>query len=1135
LVDQRRAFLPLLLLGLLVPRFGLCQEVNPRAFARSSEEEAESLPVDGPLYLFLNGPIDPETLRERLDDPDFVILSGSRYERLRREGRGDAPGSAPSPLAHVVESVLVTGRTGSDPAALVVRFGVDLRVGGPSWVPLRLDGLVLRRVREDERECPVRASADKGWEVELSGSGTHRVEAEVLVPQRREAEGLTLDVPIPPAAETRLDLAFPAAIESVRIGSAPAMSLEREETSDTSRLRASVTPRERLRLSWEPPGDRGESGPPVLSAQGEIVVEVDAGTVRARSVWSVRSERGPARLIEVQIGDPQTELLGIELDDRVIPLTGHHDPNRGLVSIPLNEPLGPGQVRRLTLTTRRALEPHQPARWKLGGFPIVGAASQSGTLSVVQGPDLWVSGTPGRGLRAIDPRKELPDTLRTRPSTVLAYQFVEQPFDLELRVDPAPPVLRVEQRTALRLRADSARVVSELDYRVNRGNVPEVRVALGEGLELDSAGPDTVVSSSQTLRGEGATRVLVIRLTSRAAAEGAFRLQLNGRQPLQVPGTASVGLFRPQGVQLTRDTLAVLSTPEMAAEPPDGGFPDLFRVLPFTPPSDWSWPLGRVPAGERTLMWLSVGEGARSIPLSVCSHTRNLSQATKVLAELTRRRLDLRQRTTLQVRDGILTELDITVPEALEGSWEVEGDEITSRYRVGPTPEGGSRYRLRLAREVVDQLELRFRSTLTLDPGLPDDQPATIPIPWIGVVDGERTGLRIDLAADASIDVSAAGEDRWSPAEPDTRDPSLESPLPNRLHWTSRAADDRFPAIIARGSRPAVMPDVLVSRSLIRAAEAPDRSLMTTCWLRIDRHPGSIDLRLGPASQMVQARLSGEAIRPLQLDDPREVRFLLPREQILPLMLRLDIRLAVRDPAAGLLPFEVIGGGVVEESLWEISLPWSRALVGVPPGWSDLNRWYWDRYVWKRRPRLGSEALAQWVGLSPQRERPLETPQEAHAYLFSRIGPPAALQAGTYSRAVLVGICSGTTLALGLILLLARPPARLLWLCALAAAAVVGASVEPDTLLLVLQSSTLGLVLIVVAALTQRFVDRRRSRHGLERASSLVERAALVPTASNRNELSDPGLEGSTVVRRRASTTIDYAPVPEPSPGEGAV
>ena len=65
------------------------------------------------------------------------------------------------------------------------------------------------------------------------------------------------------------------------------------------------------------------------------------------------------------------------------------------------------------------------------------AHEQSGAIGIAQNGNLWVGGTPERGLRRIDPRTELPDLLRARPGTSLAYQFVDQPFELTLRVEPA--------------------------------------------------------------------------------------------------------------------------------------------------------------------------------------------------------------------------------------------------------------------------------------------------------------------------------------------------------------------------------------------------------------------------------------------------------------------------------------------------------------------------------------------------------------------------------------------------------------------------------------------------------------------------------------------------------------------------
>jgi hypothetical protein len=1125
--------LPALLLA-LIPAVGWGQEPNPPAFARPASELPADTAEAGPLYLFLNGPIDPESLRKRLGDPNFVILRGPEYERLRRAARDDAAVPA-APMSYVIDSVTVQGAVVADPAALTITYGLELRAGARSWIPLRLDGLVLQGVRDADRDCAVRTTPTGGWEVELRGAGDHRVAVQALVPLRPDGDDRTLGIAIPAAASTRIDLAFPPSIEQVQVGLDRPTALEPDQAVGVARLRQSVPPRDRLRLSWKPEDDRSAAGLPILSAQGEISVEVEAGTVRTHSAWLLRAERGAARSIRLRIPDPDTELVGVELGELPLAYEGMLDRGEGVLTIPLADPLLRGQVRRLALVTRHPVATDAPGLLKFGGFPIVEAASQTGVLAIVQGADVWVGASPGRGLRPIDPRRELPDALRARPSTVLAFQFVDQPFELEIRTDPAPPVVRVESRTSVQVHADTTRIATDLDYRVSQGAVGEVQVALADGMELESVGPETVVAASHTTVREEGPRVLTARLTPKATTDGVFRIQLAGRQRLARSSSVAVGLFQPIDCQFLRGTLVVLAGPEMAVEPPLNGPSSPFR--PATPGamSDASWPLAGASAVEKPQFWLSHDAPADAITLRVASRARSLTHATGILAEVSRRRVDLRQRSTIQIRNGTLARLEIAVPEAIEASWEIEGDEITSRERLGRDPSGASRYRLHLAREAVDQLELRFRAKLAIEPGIPEDSAATIRIPWIRILEGERNELRIEVAADASLDLQAQGTG-WSAASVGgTADGPSEGPLPTRLRWAAGSTDDAEPALLVRATPVAAVPGVLISRFLIRTAESQDGSLSALCWLRVDRHPGAVDLRLGPGYQIIQARLGAESIRPLQLDGPRELRLLIPREATVPLTLRIDLRRGAGGTSADAIPLGLLGDAVVAETLCEISLPWSRALVGTPVGWSDANRWYWGRYVWKRRPRLRGEDLSRWVGLTAAAESIPSPSREAHQYLFSRIGEPGGLHPSTYSRAGLVALCSGTTLVLGLVLLLARPPARLLWLTGLATALALGIAVEPDTLLLGIQSAALGVALSVVAALTQRFVDRRRGRHTAGGRSALGGPGPMVVAGSSRDLDVEGPMEGSTVIRRRASTTIDYAPAGEPAPGEGAV
>ena len=162
--------------------------------------------------------------------------------------------------------------------------------------------------------------------------------------------------------------------------------------------------------------------------------------------------------------------------------TGYHDFMRSDQEIVFGHELY-GRIADHGAKTRRSLPAAATTRVEVEGFPVVGATSQSGVLAVTQAADLWVSGDAGRGLRQIDPR-DLPDALRSRPSTVLAYAFVEQPFRLSLRVDPSPPAVQVSQAVTVAVVPGEARVTARLDYRLARGRVQEVRIGLPPGWTL---------------------------------------------------------------------------------------------------------------------------------------------------------------------------------------------------------------------------------------------------------------------------------------------------------------------------------------------------------------------------------------------------------------------------------------------------------------------------------------------------------------------------------------------------------------------------------------------------------------------------------------------------------------------------
>ena len=151
-----------------------------------------------------------------------------------------------------------------------------------------------------------------------------------------------------------------------------------------------------------------------------------------------------------------------------------------------------------------------------------------------------------------------------------------------------------------------------------------------------------------------------------------------------------------------------------------------------------------------------------------------------------------------------------------------------------------------------------------------------------------------------------------------------------------------------------------------------------------------------------------------------------------------------------------------------------------------------------------------------------------HDYLFGRPGDPAPLRPWVGSRALLIGLFSGVTLAAGLALLRRPPPGRLAIPIGAAAILSAVAAVEPNLALLSVQSSAVGLILVVLSALTGRLVDRRRPAPLFAESASWPPVAPSPSGSARRLAPGEVGSDESTVIRSRAASTAEHVRLEDP-------
>lgn len=1119
--------------------------------ASAADDPPASLP-DAPINIFLNTPADFNSLGKVLGKPDYVILRGDQYNRLMV--RPGAPGGVSAgPLTVAVGSVAVSGEVQGDLADLVIELGVKLEVEGPVWVPLRLDGQTLTRIREGEKEFEPVAGEGAGWRFELSGRGKHSVRVGLLAPVRTTPEGRRLELVLPEASSTRLSIDVPQRVSDAVAGPGEPLAREPSKGSGWTRLTGVLTPRPRVALVWKAEEAPGSQLPPLLVAQGEIAVDVDPGSFRTRSSWSIRSLRGTTRTLELRL-DPEDEVLELELDGQPPPAGIERVGGATRMTIPLAEPLAPGQERLLKMTTRRSLPPRASAKVSFTGFPLTNAREQSGPIGISTKGDLYVTGVLGRGVRQIDPRTELRADLRARPGTALAYRFSEQPFELALRVEPSPPLIRVEARTTVALEPGWARVDTWLDLESARGRLFDLNLGLPAGLEVKSVGPAEVVSSWQTGPPPPALfpgampigfRLLSLRLGQGVQEGVGSSIHLTGRQTIDPAARdVPVALFQPIGVMAGGGRIAVLTAPSLTAEPSEGGEGAggvrTFRPAAQAPPADWAWPPGQTPA-TAPVLWLRYDDSPPLLPLRVTAHPRTLNQATTLNVRVNRREAEVRQETECSVRFGSLDHLDVTIPAAIAGRWEVEGAGVAQRTETGRTPRGDRTFRLKLATELTRSARYRFRYRAPLGPRLLPETPTTLSIPWVRVDGngGPAAPTRLTVVAEPGLAVETDGASWTRVAEPEPAGGEGGSSV--RLVATGAGAKTDSLVLRVTARALAVLPKLVAPRLAIRTVQGAEGDLRTTARYWVETHESSLSVALPPGADLEQARVGGEPAGPVErLTDPAGIRVAFPaRVGAGPALVELDYAVSAARAAGPWEPPRLLEGGVVQQTLWEVRLPWNRAAVGVPAGWSDENEWFKDTYVWKRRPSRTAAALTTWPGAPPPRPNGPATvlapsPADAdprgddHGYLFGRSGGPAALSVRVAARTTLVAVCSGSVLVVGGFLVLVwRPAMRLFWFAAIGLGLWVAALLHPSVTFLAVQSGMVGLLLTALIVVMQRLVDRRGPR---QRVYGEPNSRVSARPGSTLSRSVGVGSDDSTAIRVRNSSTLDHISVSPPAP-----
>jgi len=1086
--------------------------------------------------IILNNGSDIGEFWKKLKQPDLILIKPSTPSGPPAPATPAAASSRPRD--QVVSAVKIRGRVVDDMANLQLEIDLSLLAPGEAWVPLGIDSPIIGSAREGEKELELRSTERGQWEVRLEGAGQHRLRFELKAPVNVSLDRKHLTMAIPEAPSTYFELEVPRPVQEVDVASGGSVGKTIIADGKGTRLSAHLSPRSRLILDWTDEANSGSPPPPLLAAQVEIAIDADLEAVTTRSSWVIRCVRGIARKLEIRL-DEQDVVQILKLDDQFL-VAGIE---RNLLTIPLGEAMRPGETRHVVMETRRTFPPNAPKTCAFSGFRLSNAVEQSGAIGITQPVNLWINVTTAQGLHRIDPR-ELPTELRSRPGIGTAYQFLDQPYKLALGIESSPPLYRSVSITRMVLDAQTAQVDTTVQVQRVRGRLFEIEIVVPPGLQMISVGPADLVESAipivaQTLatgsdRPRETAQVLKIQLTPLGRDRKSFSLQLRGQQRIGPEGAVKLGLFAARDGVSTASTVSLFADREVTFEPGDEparrdeASTGAFRLQP---PGESAAASLAAALGERSpIAVLKSNQNPTWLRGRLTRHPLSIAHDTRISAHLSRRSIDVRQDTELLVRHGSISSLTVRVPLSRSQAWQVQGKETIKREELDQKAGDSRRYRLVFDPPILESSLLTFRFQVPVEGAMANGDPVKTTIPWIGVEEGMSASTTVELAAAPGIK-TAVDDTAWTGSALDDEDQSggdrprhyrLSKPVPENAGFT----------FSARLMDQVSLPPVVVPRSLLRTVLGVDNESRTHAWYWIESHPASVSFSLPDRAQWIRARIDGRAADQVEHEPSGGFyRLSLPPEsQSKPVLIELEYQLsgnwADQVCAAPELPAEA----VVLQTLWEVQIPWSQALIGVPQGWADENDWHWDFYVWKRRPWKPFSKLVGWVAGAPAQTASLddllgEEQDSSHSYLFGRSGKPDAMNLWVANRAGIIAVCSGSVLLLGFLLMFSRARCRAIWIVAAGLCLLASALAHPSVLLLVTQSALSGVILTLLGFLIQRLIERARSSGA---PAIPIPSAGPGQTGSGASQIGPDGVgsDDSTAIRARASATMDYAPQP---------
>jgi hypothetical protein len=1100
-------------------------------------------PVPGAIIMF------PEDYQKWLD----------QFEQLKRQATRTDKLEAPS-------TCKLSGRVDGDLAYLHAVFDfktdrdkvlINLGCKRGRATDARLDG-----------QIPWIQEGENGLVIQADKAGLHQASLDLLVPlsAKKTAKGADrgLDLDLPRAAITRLEqLDLPAAVTEVRMGTEARTLHPRAVNARWSRLESEpVVPLHHLELAWK--GSPGElaKGPPVVAANGQIVVRVNETQVATQAELRLTVLRGETAQWQIQVPLPPEAALEIKPhvqdEARIQSIERSPDKQRPTWTIRLKEPSA--EPLRVTVQAR---QPWSGGAVPIGPFIVPRAVSQNGDIEVRAADDLRLR----YQLRSEVSQREISEAQRGEEVRA-AFTYWNVPA--ANAVQPIPPLLSlqveaargtVETRVTHALRLVEAagggtsqwQILTKLDVMPVRTPVDRVELFYPQEYKFLRLGETEPADIVESVDEDSANQLLLVRLAQRQRRR--FSVLLEGTYP-QPAGqqTASLALPRPLAwsverrvQQGERPVPSVVHLPmedrggQVSVVLPEGQelTSRQFRINPAAllrgavPPR-----IGPLPTkAEKQEYFWQAEPSPSSVELAWRPYRPELAVDSVVDVMLVEGRQALvEERLRFHFSQAPPSRVQLHVPPGLRspvriaaGGTSASGDsKIGESWPVLFTAPAGNEH------------EMILTYSLPLAPAASSGNPRQtaarrLVVPLIQAVQATRGETRVRIWSDSAEQVSVAAG-RWEE-------------LPTEV--TERKS---LPILVLRGTQEmplalqvatapyASLSTAVVDRVLARVILTEGGSQSYRVRFRLNKLSARhLDLLLPVplTSANLQLELDGK-VPPLQLVDEtgRAVEFgSLVRLRIEPDLYHKPV---VLDVNYQISPGRLEQHGALESVLQPpqlqgtVLLGRTRWHVEAPPGWMPLypkggfsveQRWGLAGWLLAPRPALSNQELEQWLA-EPEPAAPNADREPSLLCWQTKPGPLYLIQVP--QQLWLLG-CSLFGLAVGLGLLFLPLSRALFWSClgGLVLAIVVPGFLWPGTLPWIVYGCEPGaLFVLLVVGLQWMLHQRYRRQVVFMPGFTRMKPGSSLARAANNNRPREQTTVDEPLAKRGSSVSSEVRPRP---------